>query len=648
MIQRSFHIKDYTSEKFNAVLREVAGIPEYDSAAQVLLLMIDQNWDTSIMKEKIRLVKATLPKAEIVGATHYDNMIDTGYNAPNNCILSFMMFENPAFSIHRLHLNGLRDVQIGEAAGDIIRACDSPKCLMTLFASMPRDIGIILDTAERDNPDIPIFGAQAGVQQLFTETPDSSFVYDAFGIYNETLLMVLFYGESLHVKPSYNFGWTQVGRTMTITGLRSPYVVSEIDGRPAAEMYERYLGIPWHSVRLAVENISEFPLVATHPTDAGGMMPMGRIPFAWTDDGELLFAVSMHEGEKIRLTYGLPQQIFGTVENDALSLHDFSPQALLMVICMNRMIFLREHEHIETDYYRTIVPEAAFMHGNSEIFRYNGAGGEMHSALIAIGFREGPAEEIMPVMYEPEVPEAEANDVIPLELRLMAFMKAVTSDLEGTTAELLQLKDNLEEEVERKTLENKNLSLHIVQTLADAIDAKDTYTNGHSGRVAKYSREIARRFGYSEKAQDEIYIMGLLHDVGKIGVPDAVINKPGKLTDEEFDAIRNHPVMGARILGNIKEMPQLVTGARWHHERIDGRGYPDKLAGDDIPEEARIIAVADAYDAMTSNRSYRRGMEQSRVREQIEKGRGSQFDERFADIMLQMIDEDTDYQMREI
>lgn len=648
MIQRSFHIKDYTSEKFNAVLREVAGIPEYDSAAQVLLLMIDQNWDTSIMKEKIRLVKATLPKAEIVGATHYDNMIDTGYNAPNNCILSFMMFENPAFSIHRLHLNGLRDVQIGEAAGDIIRACDSPKCLMTLFASMPRDIGIILDTAERDNPDIPIFGAQAGVQQLFTETPDSSFVYDAFGIYNETLLMVLFYGESLHVKPSYNFGWTQVGRTMTITGLRSPYVVSEIDGRPAAEMYERYLGIPWHSVRLAVENISEFPLVATHPTDAGGMMPMGRIPFAWTDDGELLFAVSMHEGEKIRLTYGLPQQIFETVENDALSLHDFSPQALLMVICMNRMIFLREHEHIETDYYRTIVPEAAFMHGNSEIFRYNGAGGEMHSALIAIGFREGPAEEIMPVMYEPEVPEAEANDVIPLELRLMAFMKAVTSDLEGTTAELLQLKDNLEEEVEKKTLENKNLSLHIVQTLADAIDAKDTYTNGHSGRVAKYSREIARRFGYSEKAQDEIYIMGLLHDVGKIGVPDAVINKPGKLTDEEFSAMRNHPVLGSKILGNIKEMPKLVTGARWHHERMDGRGYPDKLAGEEIPEEARIIAVADAYDAMSSNRSYRRAMEQSRVREQIEKGRGSQFDERFADIMLQMIDEDTDYQMREI
>lgn len=165
--------------------------------------------------------------------------------------------------------------------------------------------------------------------------------------------------------------------------------------------------------------------------------------------------------------------------------------------------------------------------------------------------------------------------------------------------------------------------------------------------MAEYSREIARRFGYSEKAQNEIYMMGLLHDVGKIGVPDAVINKPGRLTDDEFAEMKMHPVLGARILGNIKERPELVTGARWHHERWDGRGYPDGLESMEIPEEARIIAVADAYDAMTSNRSYRGAMEQSKVRAQIEGGRGTQFDERFADIMLQMIDEDSGYDMRE-
>lgn len=213
--------------------------------------------------------------------------------------------------------------------------------------------------------------------------------------------------------------------------------------------------------------------------------------------------------------------------------------------------------------------------------------------------------------------------------------------------ELIRLQRNLSQEVEKKTEENEKLFMHVVHSLADAIDAKDTYTNGHSGRVAKYSKEIARRYGYSEKAQGDIYMMGLLHDVGKIGVPDAVINKPAKLTDEEFALIKNHPVMGARILKNIKEMPALAIGARWHHERFGGGGYPDGLSGSDIPEEARIIAVADAYDAMSSRRSYRDVLPQGVVRGEIEKGKGTQFDPKFADIMLSMIDEDTEYTLKE-
>lgn len=213
--------------------------------------------------------------------------------------------------------------------------------------------------------------------------------------------------------------------------------------------------------------------------------------------------------------------------------------------------------------------------------------------------------------------------------------------------DLIRLQRNLSQEVEKKTEENEKLFMHVVHSLADAIDAKDTYTNGHSGRVAKYSKEIARRYGYSEKAQGDIYMMGLLHDVGKIGVPDAVINKPAKLTDEEFALIKNHPSMGSRILKNIKEMPALATGARWHHEKFGGGGYPDGLSGNDIPEEARIIAVADAYDAMSSRRSYRDVLPQEVVRGEIEKGKGTQFDPKFADIMLSMIDEDTEYTMKE-
>ena len=191
----------------------------------------------------------------------------------------------------------------------------------------------------------------------------------------------------------------------------------------------------------------------------------------------------------------------------------------------------------------------------------------------------------------------------------------------------------------------EEMNIQTVSALATAIDAKDNYTNGHSSRVAEYSKMIAERLGFSESRQNEIYMMGLLHDVGKIGIPDDVINKTGTLTEEEFELIKNHPIIGSRILRSIKDRQRLSIGARWHHERFGGGGYPDGMAGNEIPIEARIIAVADAYDAMTSSRSYRDIMPQEKVREQIEKGMGTQFDPEFATIMIKMIDEDTDYSM---
>lgn len=201
------------------------------------------------------------------------------------------------------------------------------------------------------------------------------------------------------------------------------------------------------------------------------------------------------------------------------------------------------------------------------------------------------------------------------------------------------------EQIYGKKVEQMNIQ--VVKALATAIDAKDNYTNGHSSRVAEYSKMIAARSGYSKEQQNEIYMMGLLHDVGKIGVPDMVINKPTELTDEEQAMIRRHPIIGNEILESIKERPKLAIGARWHHERYDGKGYPDGLAGTDIPEEARIITVADAYDAMTSRRSYRDVLPQKKVRRELEMGIRTQFDPRFARIMIQILDEDKDYSLRE-
>lgn len=222
------------------------------------------------------------------------------------------------------------------------------------------------------------------------------------------------------------------------------------------------------------------------------------------------------------------------------------------------------------------------------------------------------------------------------------------------TIDLIRLEEDMHHEAAIMTQEivkqhekMETITMQIVKALAGAIDAKDTYTNGHSTRVAEYAKEIAKRAGYSETAQNDIYMMGLLHDVGKIGIADTIINKTSKLTDEEYAIIKTHPVMGDKILKNISEFPKLAIGARWHHERYDGRGYPDGIAGDEIPLEARIIAVADAYDAMSSKRSYRDNLPQEVVRGEVAKGNGTQFDPTFADIMLTMIDEDVDYQMKE-
>ena len=158
---------------------------------------------------------------------------------------------------------------------------------------------------------------------------------------------------------------------------------------------------------------------------------------------------------------------------------------------------------------------------------------------------------------------------------------------------------------------------------------------------------IAKMIGKDEKECEEIYYAALLHDIGKIGVSDEIINKNGKLTPEEYEAIKQHTVIGKQILSSIVEFPHLSIGANHHHERFDGRGYPDKLKGDDIPELARIIAVADAYDAMSSKRSYRDPIPQEKVRQEIVKGIGTQFDPDYALLMLKLIDEDKDYKMRE-
>ena len=158
---------------------------------------------------------------------------------------------------------------------------------------------------------------------------------------------------------------------------------------------------------------------------------------------------------------------------------------------------------------------------------------------------------------------------------------------------------------------------------------------------------LAERMGYAGERLEQLQYAALLHDIGKIGIPREIINKPSRLTDEEYEVIKTHPTIGGGILEQITEIPDIAVGARWHHERFDGKGYPDRRKGEEIPELARIIGVADAYDAMTSKRSYRDVLPQEVVLTEVEKGSGSQFDPKIAEVMMTLIKEDKAYLLHE-
>ena len=176
-----------------------------------------------------------------------------------------------------------------------------------------------------------------------------------------------------------------------------------------------------------------------------------------------------------------------------------------------------------------------------------------------------------------------------------------------------------------------------IETFTGFIDAKDPYTNGHSKRVAMYTRMLAKELGYEGEELDRIYYIALLHDCGKIGVPDNILGKPGKLTAEEFEIIKSHTVRGGEILSSFKSLKNAGEGARYHHERYDGKGYPEGLAGENIPLIARIICVADSFDAMNSNRVYRKKLTSEYIISELENNKGAQFDPKIADIMLNLI-----------
>lgn len=204
--------------------------------------------------------------------------------------------------------------------------------------------------------------------------------------------------------------------------------------------------------------------------------------------------------------------------------------------------------------------------------------------------------------------------------------------------EVNELKQQLQIDLEQKTRQMETLALQSITTIANTIDAKDEYTKGHSERVAAYSVKTAHALGWNSSDIQQLQNAALLHDIGKIGVPDAVLKKAAKITDEEYEIIKQHTVIGADILKDITMIPNLNEGALYHHERFDGKGYPAGLKGKDIPLTARVIAIADSFDAMNTKRVYREPLPKDVIMAELKKNRGTQFDPEILDVFVELYD----------
>ncbi len=202
------------------------------------------------------------------------------------------------------------------------------------------------------------------------------------------------------------------------------------------------------------------------------------------------------------------------------------------------------------------------------------------------------------------------------------------------------IKRQQQEELDKRKKNIEEMSLQLMQMLSTTIEAKDEYMKGHSHRVAEYSVLIARELGWNEKELSNLKNAAHLHDIGKIAIPDTILNKPSKLSEEEFSIIKEHTIIGANILKNISLIDHVQEIVRNHHERYDGNGYPDGLKGKEIPLHARIVAVADSYDAMSSQRIYRNQLPPEKIIQELENNKGTQFDPEITDIFLKLLRED--------
>ena len=445
MVQKSFHITDFTNGSLENMIKEVRELPEYQKAGQILLMVYEQNWDREEIMRKASLLKQGLPKVETAGITHaeWDEVPDehsvyvlsgkfsqADENLGVHSIYTFLFFEKRSFAIFRYDLAGKTDEETGKALNSWLSDITNVRGVMLYLAEFSRNLEEMFTYAEMGYKQIPFFGAPAALSPDDGSGNVEGYVFTDDGCYPDYMVAVAFFGEELHLRVKYNFGWTPIGKKMEITGKNGAFEVASINNLPATQIYKKYLGLK--EEQITVWNLCEFPLIV----EKDGFIK-ARIPLYGNEEGHLRFACSIEDGDTFQFTYGVQSRILDEVERDSSRMRDFLPQGAFLIICGNRKILLQDDERRETKCYKRVVPELACLHGNAEIFRHQGKGGELNSALISVAIREGNAVKIKKPKKTPETMQntQQKSLNVPLQIRLMDFMRAMTEDLKEAVRE---------------------------------------------------------------------------------------------------------------------------------------------------------------------------------------------------------------------
>lgn len=431
--------KTYVFNSIEEMEKAAAGIlddPAYREACDRVLLTWAQIWDKDDFAAYRESVYRLFPDCTTIGSNHYsnkdilENRLD-GTGTDHSIILSFFLFNKSGASLCAIDPGMRQEERQGRELCDFLDRITDARGMYLVpsdYSCSPESIMAMVLTTHKD---IPVFGIKTAVVPEY-----DNFGYSANGdLKSHRVFALVFRGDRLRIRVHYNLGWTPVGKIMTVTKEENPFFVDEIDNRPATEVYNKYLGLK--NEQITPENLSEFPIIVQR-----NGMKISRVSIIGPKAGQLMFGAPVYPDERISLSYGNPDDILNEIRDDSIAVNDFKPQAGLIIACSIRVVFLKNREHEEIDFYKKCMESPAAVYGYGEIYYQDGNGGELNSALLSVAFREDDGSEAASVNTVNDTdlsPVTEGNSgpdpYVAFSDRMTRFFKEVSNDLLMTARE---------------------------------------------------------------------------------------------------------------------------------------------------------------------------------------------------------------------